>query len=140
MACLLSLSSPDQQEKMMSMIKPFGILVIAAAIFTTACSKDDDPADSDIFVGTYRGNITFTDGEENISDEDGRVTVVKAGSSYNFDFGTGIPNLTGVRFEESDDGTYISVGEGLTGITISASSLEMLVTNDRGTWTADCSR
>lgn len=117
----------------------FSVLIIAAAVFT-ACSKDDDPADNDLFVGTYRGTITFNDGEENITDSDGRVTVVKAGNSYNFDFGTGIPNITGVRFEENEDGTYVSVGEGLTGITISASSLEMLVTNEQGTWTADCSR
>lgn len=118
----------------------FGILILAAMMFTVACSEDDDPVNNDIFVGTYRGNITFTDGEENISDSDGRVTVAKVGNSYNFDFGTSIPNITGVRFEDKGDGTYISIGEGLTGITISASSLEMLVTNDRGTWTADCSR
>lgn len=118
----------------------FRVLVIAAMMFTVACSEDDDPADNDLFVGTYRGEITFNDGEETISDSDGRVTVAKVGNSYNFDFGTSIPNITGVRFEESGDGTYISIGEGLTGITISASSLEMLVTNDRGTWTADCTR
>ena len=116
------------------------VLIIAAMMVTVSCSKDDDPADNDLFVGTYRGTITFNDGEETITDSDGRVTVVKAGNSYNFDFGTGIPNITGVRFEESEDGTYISVGEGLSGITISASSLNMLVTNDSGTWTADCSR
>lgn len=114
---------------------------MAAVMFTvTACSKDDDPADSDIFIGTYRGSISFTDGEENITDADGRVTVAKVGNSYNFDFGTGIPNITGVRFEKDDNGTYVSIGEGLTGITISAGSLNMLVSNERGTWTADCSR
>lgn len=118
----------------------FGLLIVAAMMFTAACSKDDDPADSDIFIGTYRGSISFTDDEENISDADGRVTVAKVGNSYNFDFGTGIPNITGVKFEESSDGNYVSIGEGVTGITISAGSLEMLVTNDRGTWTADCSR
>ncbi|QEC53442.1 hypothetical protein EDD80_103196 [Anseongella ginsenosidimutans] len=121
--------------------KLLGILIMTAVLFAgTACSKDDDPADSDIFIGTYRGSISFTDGEENISDADGRVTVAKVGNSYNFDFGTGIPNITGVRFEKDDDGTYVSIGEGLTGITISAGSLNMLVTNERGTWTADCSR
>lgn len=118
----------------------FRILIIAAMMFTVACSDDDAPSDSDIFVGTYHGDISFSSGEENISDDDGRVTVVKVGSTYTFDFGTGIPNITGVRFQESDDGTYVSFGEGLTGITITASSLKMLVKNDKGTWTADCSR
>ncbi|MFS8617541.1 MAG: hypothetical protein FWJ85_12015 [Solitalea sp.] len=119
----------------------FSLFIVASTMVAlSACSKDDDPADNDLFVGTYRGTITYSDGEENITDSDGRVTVVKAGNSYNFDFGTGIPNITGVRFEESGDGTYVSIGDGLTGITITASSLDMLVTNDQGTWTADCSR
>lgn len=119
----------------------FSLFIVASTMVAlSACSKDDDPADNDLFVGTYRGTITYSDGEENITDSDGRVTVVKAGNSYNFDFGTGIPNITGVRFEESGDGTYVSIGDGLTGITITASSLDMLATNDQGTWTADCSR
>ncbi|MGK6350227.1 hypothetical protein [Parapedobacter sp. DT-150] len=109
-------------------------------MFVVSCDEDTSPGDRDLFVGTYEGTITFNDDERTITDEDGRVTVAKAGESYSFVFGSGIPDITGVRFEESSDETYVSVGEGLTGITISASSLNMLVTNDRGTWTADCSR
>lgn len=118
----------------------FGGLVIAALMFLVSCDKDTDPADRDLFVGTYEGTITFNDNERTIADEDGRVTVTKVGDSYTFVFGSGIPDLTGVRFESGDNNTYVSIGDGLTGITITASSLNMLVTNDRGTWTADCSR
>lgn len=115
-------------------------LAIVSLLFLGSCSKDTDPAETDLFVGTYQGSISYTDGEETISDSDGRVTVAKVGESYNFAFGSSIPDITGVRFERSGDNTYISIGDGLTGITISASSLKMLVTNDDGTWTADCSR
>lgn len=125
---------------MKKQIKLLGAFVIAALMFTVACSKDDSPADNDLFVGTYHGAISYTSGDETKADSDGRVTVAKVGSTYSFDFGSGIPNITGVKFEESDDGSYVSVGSGLTGITISANSLNMLVINDNGTWTADCKR
>lgn len=118
----------------------FSALIIAIIMVTASCSKDKSPADTDLFVGTYNGAISYTDGKEVTSDSDGRVTVVKVGNSYTFDFGSGIPNITGVKFEKKNDNVYVSVGEGLTGITITANSLKMLVANDRGTWTADCTR
>lgn len=121
-------------------IKFLGMLAIAMLLFTVGCSKDDDPADNDFFVGTYNGTITFSDGSETITDDDGRVTVVKVDDSYTFDFGSNIPNINGVKFQQQDDNTYISIGDGVTGITITANSLKMLVSNDRGTWTADCTR
>lgn len=125
----------------MKKIKLLGAMIIAIMMVTTvACSKDDDPADNDFFVGTYDGDISFNDGSETIIDDDGRVTVVKVGDSYSFDFGSGIPNIRGVKFQESGDNTYTSIGDGVTGITIDANSLTMLVINNEGTWTADCTR
>ncbi len=125
------------------MKKQIGLLsafLVALMMFTVSCSKEKGPSDSDFFVGTYKGSISYTDGGEIKSDSDGRVTVVKVGNSYSFDFGSGIPNITDVRFEKKDDNTYISIGSGLTGITVTASTLKIFVTNSKGTWTADCSR
>lgn len=125
----------------MKKIKLLGAMIIAVMMVTAvACSKDDDPADNDFFVGTYDGDISFNDGSETIIDDDGRVTVVKVGDSYSFDFGSGIPNITGVKFQESGDNTYTSIGDGVTGITIDENSLTMLVINNEGTWTANCTR
>jgi len=123
-----------------SKLKVLGTLVIVSLMAIVSCSKDDDPANNDLFVGTYRGEITYSDGEETIRDEDGRVTVTKVGDTYTFAFGTGIPNITGVQFERSGDNTYVSIGDGVTGITIDEDSLNMFVANDDGTWTADCTR
>ncbi|WP_217606347.1 hypothetical protein [Chitinophaga sp. GbtcB8] len=125
---------------MKNLMRILGALLIATLIFTVGCSKDDDPADNDFFVGTYNGNITFNNGDETITDSDGRVTVVKVGDSYSFDFGSNIPNITGVKFQKKDDNTYVSIGDGITGITVTASTLKMLVSNNTGTWTADCTR
>lgn len=118
----------------------FSALIIASMVVLVGCSKENSPSDSDFFIGTYKGAISYTSGEETKSDSDGRVTVVKVGSSYTFDFGSGIPNITNVKFEKKNDNTYVSIGEGLTGITVTASSLKILVVNENGTWTADCKR
>lgn len=120
--------------------KILSVLVIVPLMVAVSCSKDTDPADTDLFVGTYNGSISYSDGEETIATTDGSVTVAKVGNSYNFAFSNGIPNITGVNFVQGDDNSYVSIGDGLTGITINASSLNMLVTNSDGTWTADCSR
>ena len=125
---------------MKHVMKMIGALVVVSMLFMVSCEKDTDPADTDLFVGTYEGTISFTDGEETIVDEDGRVTVAKVGDSYSFLFGSGIPDITGVKFREGDNNTHVSIGDGLEGITITASSLNMLVVNSDGTWTADCSR
>lgn len=124
----------------MKTMKMIGTFVVASLLFMVACDKDTSPADRDLFVGTYKGAISFNGGGETIIDEDGKVTVTKVGNSYSFIFGSGIPDITGVRFEEGDDKVYVSIGDGLTGIRITASSLHIGVTNDKGTWTADCSR
>lgn len=121
-------------------IRLFGALILVITMLAVSCSKDKSPSETDFFVGTYHGAISFTDGKDTKGDTNGRVTVVKVGNSYTFDFGSGIPNITNVKFEKSGDNTYISVGEGVTGITIDAKSLKALVTNDKGTWTANCSR
>lgn len=116
------------------------LLFGAMLVFTVGCSKDDDPADNDFFVGTYSGDISYNDGSQTVTDDDGRVTVVKVDDSYSFDFGSGIPNITGVKFQKQDENTYISVGDGVTGITVTAHTLKMLVSKDGATWTADCTR
>ncbi|GAA4320016.1 hypothetical protein [Compostibacter hankyongensis] len=118
----------------------FMLALLAISLFSASCSKNDDPSDNDFFVGTYKGSISYNDGEKSITDDDGRLTVVKVGSSYSFKFGTGIPDINNVKFQQQDDGSYVSVGEGVTGITIDAHSLKMLVSNDDGTWTANCTR
>ncbi len=118
----------------------FSALILVVTMLTVSCSKEKSPSESDFFVGTYHGAIFFSDGKETAGDTNGRVTVVKVGNSYTFDFGSGLPNINNVKFEKSGDNTYASVGDGLTGITINANSLKALVTNEKGTWTANCSR
>lgn len=125
---------------MKNVVKILGVFCLVFLAF--ACSKDDDPADNDLFVGTYKGSISYS-GDENISTDDGSVTVVKTGNDYYFRFSNGIPDLTGVEFEQSDDNVLINVDfeDGIQYIRITASTLEMLYTKDGDeTWTANCTR
>lgn len=120
-------------------IRIFSLLLIATTIMI-ACKKDKDPATTDFFVGTYKGSVSYIKDGKTIDSSDGKITVSKIGDTYNFYFGNGIPDITGVKFEKSGDNTYVSIGSGLTGIKIDASTLKMLVSKDGATWTANCTR
>ncbi|ETZ24700.1 hypothetical protein [Pedobacter sp. V48] len=117
----------------------FSLLLIATTVMI-ACKKDTDPADKDFFVGTYRGSISYQKDDNTITSSEGKVTVSKVGETYNFFFGNNIPDIKGVKFEKSGDNNYVSVGSGVTGISINASTLKVLVSNNGATWTADCTR
>ncbi len=125
---------------MKNALKFLGIMMITLFVFTS-CSKDDDPADNDLFVGTYKGPISFRSAEENKSTENGSVTVAKVGNSYNFAFSDGIKDIGNVQFEKENENTYINVGGDATNyIRITANKLTMLYIKDGETWTADCTR
>ena len=117
--------------------------VVCLVFVVTSCSKDDDPADNDLFVGTYNGSVSFNDDDSDISSDDSSVTVVKAGSNYNFKFNeSGIPILSGVQFKEDGDNGMINLDfeDGLQVIRITESRLNILYSKDGKTWTANATR
>ena len=126
---------------MKNALRIFAVICLTLAL--VSCSKDDDPADNDLFVGTYDGSVSYTHDGTNISSDDSSVTVVKAGNNYNFKFNeSGIPLLSGVSFKEDGDNTLINVDfeEGLQVIRITESRLTILYSKDGETWTANCTR
>lgn len=125
---------------MKNYLKFLRLLLVATVIFT-ACSKKDDPADNDLFIGTYSGKISYNKDGESKSTDNGKVTVVKVGNNYNFVFSDGIPDLKGVKFKKDGDNTVISIDEDATKlIRITASKLTIGYAQDGGVWTADCDR
>ncbi|MGS0527654.1 hypothetical protein ACU8V7_23195 [Zobellia nedashkovskayae] len=68
-------------------IKGLTVFLISTVLIMS-CSKDNDPVDDNLFVGTYKGSVSYseTSGNTEISTDDGRVTLVKVGDTYNFDF------------------------------------------------------
>lgn len=124
---------------MKNLVKILSLLLIVTTV-TMSCKKDKDPATTDFFIGTYKGSVSYNKDGDSITSQDGKITVTKVGDSYNFFFGSGIPDIKGVKFEKQDDNSYVSVGSGLTGIKIDARTLVMLVSKDGATWTANCTR
>ena len=121
----------------------FSVICLSLVAFSCAsCSKNDDPADNDIFVGTYKGKISYLDGETKKSADNGSVTVLKAGKDYYFRFSDGIPDLKGVKFKKEGDHTLVNIDlqDGVKIIRINASSLNILYTTDGKTWTANAKR
>lgn len=118
-------------------IKFIGLLFVATVVLFS-CSKDNDPTDDNVFVGTYEGSVSYSesDSNTNISTEDGSVTLVKVGDSYNFDFSDGIPGLKGIKIDKNENVFVSSDG----GITIDEGNLTIAYTQDGEIWGADCSR
>ena len=118
------------------------VCISLVAFSSISCSKNDDPADNDLFVGTYKGSISYSNGEKKESFDNGSVTVVKTGNDYYFRFSDGIEDLKGVSFKKEGDNTLVNVDlkDGLKVIRINASSLYILYTTDGKTWTANAKR
>ena len=118
------------------------VCISLVAFSSISCSKNDDPADNDLFVGTYKGKISYTNGQEQKAADNGSVTVVKTGNDYYFRFSDGIEDLKGVSFKKEGDNTLINVDlqDGLKVIRINASSLYILYTTDGKTWTVNAKR
>ena len=118
------------------------ICISLVAFSSISCSKKDDPADNDLFVGTYKGKISYTNGQDQKATDNGAVTVVKTGNDYYFRFSDGIEDLKGVSFKKEGDNILVNVDlqDGLKVIRINASSLNILYTTDGKTWTANAKR
>ena len=128
---------------MKKIIALVSVICLSLVAFSLAsCSKNDDPADNDLFVGTYKGSISYSNGDEKKSADNGSVTVVKIGNDYHFRFSDGIPNLTGVKFKKEGDNILVNVDfqDGIKFIRINASSLNIGYTTDGKTWTAKAKR
>lgn len=118
-------------------LKIFGMLFFTVALLAS-CDKDNDPADDNLFVGKYEGSVSYSDPESNtdISTDEGRVTVVKVGNSYNFDFSDGIPSITNIKMDKNQN-TLISADGA---ISIDEDSVDIILTKDGESWTANVTR
>lgn len=126
---------------MKKFLKIFGVLFITlSALSFVSCSDDDDPADSDFFIGRYNGAVSYMSEGENKSNDNGHVQVVKVGDKYNFLFSDGIPDITGIEIDKNEN-TAVMIGSTETHyIRINADELRILFLKDGATWTANCDR
>jgi hypothetical protein len=104
-----------------------------------SCSKDDDPKDNDLFVGTYKGKVSYTNGDESKSNDDGSVTVIKVGDKYTFNFSDGIPSIKDKEIKKGQNSFTLDWDEGSI-ITIDESNLNINMIKDGQLWSANCKR
>lgn len=118
------------------------ICLVVVAVLSISCSKSDDPADNDFFVGKYHGTISYTVDQKTKIVDNGTVTVIKVGNNYYFSFSDGIPDLKGVKFKKQGDHTLVNIDfkDGIKAIHITASSLSIVYFQDVKKWTAKATR
>ena len=104
-----------------------------------SCSKDDDPKDNDLFVGTYKGRVSYSNGDESISNNDGSVTVVKVGDKYTFNFSDGIPSIKNKEIKKGQNSFTLDWDEGSI-ITIDESKLTINMIKGGELWSANLTR
>ncbi|GEM68393.1 hypothetical protein SMI01S_19990 [Sphingobacterium mizutaii NBRC 14946 = DSM 11724] len=121
-------------------------LLFVVLFAVSACSKDDDPADNDIFVDEYRGTISYVnknDSEKNVAPTQGKVTVTKVGgSNYSFIFDSDIPDILNVKMQKGDNNKlFLEDGKlGLISIDADQLTIGYSSTDEGETWTANCKR
>lgn len=121
-------------------------LLFVVLFAVSACSKDDDPADNDIFVDEYRGTISYVnknDSEKSVAPTEGKVTVTKVGgSNYSFIFDNDIPDILNVKMQKGDNNKlFLEDGKlGLISIDADQLTIGYSSTDEGETWTANCKR
>lgn len=129
---------------MKTTFKILSLLFVTVTLFTfAACSKDDDPADNDLFIGKYEGTVSFSstnDSDTDVARTNGSVTVTKIGDKYTFNFSNGIPTIGNIIMEKGDNNTIIFNDNAIGSITVTASDLDIIYAKDGKAWTADCKR
>lgn len=119
-------------------------LMFVAFFTLSACSKDDDPVDNDLFVGTYEGNAGYNninDPESSVEFGPGEITVTKlGGDNYSFSFDGDIPSLDNITMTKGENNTIFFNEDQIGTITITESTLDILMNRDGQNWTADGNR
>src|SRR5690606_33672796 len=122
-------------------IKILSLLFISLIAFSS-CSKDDDPADNDMFLGKYDGSGGYNgpDDGDDVAESNGSVTVTKVGNNYTFKFSDGIQTLGDIVMEKGDNSTLVFDGGEAGTIRIPESSLNSAYAREGRVWSATCSR
>lgn len=122
-------------KKLLSLLAIIGLGVLVLA----SCSKDDDPKDNDLFIGKYKGKVSYVSGDERISNDHGSVTVIKVGNKYTFNFSDGIPSIKDKEIKKGENSFTLDWDEGSI-ITIDESNLRINMIKDGAIWTANLKR
>ena len=123
---------------MKKLIKLFSVFAVTLLVMSS-CSKNDDPKDNNLFVGTYEGKVSYSNDSNEISNENGSVTVTKVGDNYSFIFSDDIPTLGDLEIEKGENKFELDWDEASI-IIIDESTLNIKMAKNGKTWSANCER
>lgn len=140
-----------KRNQIVSMLFRGTMLCLLLAVFVSCA---EDPAEKDPFVGTYQGKLSYSHvvapGEatpekpnKKIKVSDGKVTITKEGSKYNFFFSHEIPAIRNIELDSQTgkfSGSIGTAGASLIVIKDGHLSLEYIKGALNEVWTADCQK
>lgn len=107
-----------------------------------SCRKDEDLTTVEIFGGDYVGSLNYTEGNLQITNSMGMITVIEEGGYWSFQFSNEIPSINNIQFLTSANGE-VMMNEDATEthlIRITARTLQIIYEEEGQFWEAQCSR
>jgi hypothetical protein len=113
----------------MKLFKPLVALILCLITFFS-CKKNEntDAEGSAGITGSFIGRVQFQGNSLSVDRSNRLIRILRDGGNQSFkiEFFTGVPNITGVRFTQDNDSTWISNDTtGLKKVTIEGKSLKI---------------
>ncbi|MDF2478226.1 MAG: hypothetical protein K0S24_3709 [Sphingobacterium sp.] len=125
----------------MKLFKPL-IAFFLCLIIIVSCKKNETPgADGSAGIsGSFIGRVQFQDNSLSVDRSNRLIRILPDGGNQSFkiEFFTGVPNITGVRFNKDNDSTWISNDTtGLKKVAIEGKSLKISYQLNGQRWIVD---
>ncbi|GAA4179224.1 hypothetical protein [Sphingobacterium ginsenosidimutans] len=95
----------------MKLFKPLVVLILCLITFFS-CKKNEntDGEGSAGITGSYIGRVQFQGNSLSVDRSNRLIRILREGGaeSFKIEFFTGVPNITGVRFQQINDSTWVS--------------------------------
>jgi hypothetical protein len=123
-------------------MKSFKLLVALVLCFITvvSCKKNETPdtGASAGISGSFIGRVQFQDNSLSVDRSNRLIRILPDQGSYKIEFFTGVPNITGIRFNKDNDSTWVSNDTtGLKKVTIEGKSLKINYQLNSQRWIVD---
>jgi len=93
----------------MKLFIPLAALSLFIILITSCAKKDNTGGASAGAAGSFIGRVQYQDNSLNVDRDNRLIRVLRDGTdTYKIEFFTGIPNITGVRFDKTNDSTWTS--------------------------------
>lgn len=106
-------------------------------ILITSCAKKDNTGDGSAGAsGSFIGRVQYQDNSLDVDRDNRLIRVLQvSGNTYKIEFYTGIPNITDLVLNKTNDGTWVSSDTtGLKNVTIEGKMLTINYQSNSQSW------